>query len=67
MTHDEWIDRVSDGSGRVVDYTLEELRQFNFNKTHPEYAEVCRIPTLRDVLELLQDTGMTVNIELRQA
>lgn len=65
VTHDEWIDRVSDGSGRVVDYTLEELRQFNFNKTHPEYAEVCRIPTLRDVLELLQDTGMTVNIELK--
>lgn len=65
VTHDEWIDRVSDGSGRVVDYTLEELRQFNFNKTHPEYAEVCRIPTLQEVLELLQDTCMTVNIELK--
>lgn len=65
VTHDEWIDRVSDGSGRVVDYTLEELKQFNFNKTHPEYADVCRIPTLREVFECLKDTGLTVNIELK--
>ena len=65
VTHDEQISRVSDGTGRVVDYTLEELKQFNFNKTHPEYADVCKIPTLREVLELLQDTGMTINIELK--
>lgn len=65
VVHDEYIDRVSNGHGRVVDYTLEELKQFNFNKTHPEYAEVCRIPTLREVLECLKDTGMTVNIELK--
>ncbi len=65
VAHDEWIDRVSDGSGEIGTFTLEELKQFNFNKTHPEYAEVCRIPTLREVLELLQDTGLTVNIELK--
>ena len=62
VVHDEYIDRVSDGHGRVVDYTLEELRRFNFNKMHPEYATSCKIPTLREVLELLNDTGMTVNI-----
>ena len=37
VIHDEIIDRVSDGHGRVVDYTLEELRHFTFTKTHPEY------------------------------
>lgn len=26
---------------------------------------MCKIPTLREVLELLQDTGMTINIELK--
>lgn len=26
VTHDEQISRVSDGTGRVVDYTLEELK-----------------------------------------
>ena len=65
VVHDERIDRVSDGSGEIRSLTLEELKQFNFNKTHPEYAQVCRIPTLREVLWLLRDTGLTVNIELK--
>lgn len=64
VIHDEIIDRVSDGHGRVVDYTLAELKQFTFNKTHPEYKE-CRIPTLEEVLTLMKPTGMIVNIELK--
>lgn len=64
VIHDETIDRVSDGHGRVVDYTLEELKQFTFNKTHPAYQN-CRIPTLEEVLTLMKPTGMTVNIELK--
>lgn len=64
VIHDETIDRVSDGHGKVVDYTLEELRQYNFNRTHPEY-ERCTIPTLEEVLTLMKPTGMTVNIELK--
>lgn len=64
VIHDETIDRVSDGTGYVADYTLEELKKLHFNKTHPEYVE-SRIPTLQEVLELLKPTGMTVNIELK--
>lgn len=64
VIHDEIIDRVSDGHGRVVDYTLEELKQFTFNKTHPAYKD-CKIPTLEEVLTLMKPTGMTVNIELK--
>ncbi len=30
VTHDETIDRTSNGSGRVASFTLEELRKFNF-------------------------------------
>lgn len=40
VVHDEEIDRVSDGSGFVKDYTLAELKNLNFNKTHPEYQNV---------------------------
>ena len=29
VIHDETIDRTTDGSGYVRDYTLEELRRFN--------------------------------------
>lgn len=64
VVHDETIDRVSNGHGRVADYTLEELKHFTFNKTHPEYRD-CRIPTLEEILTLMKPTGMTVNIELK--
>ena len=53
VVHDEEIDRVSDGSGFVKDYTLAELKTLNFNKTHPEYQDV-KIPTLREVYEALK-------------
>ena len=64
VVHDEEIDRVSDGSGFVKDYTLAELKALNFNKTHPEYQNV-KIPTLREVYEALKPTGMTINVELK--
>lgn len=64
VIHDETINRVSDGEGNVADYTLEELRQFNFNKTHPEYEKV-NIPTLEEVLNLFKDTKHIINIELK--
>lgn len=65
VSHDERVDRVSDGSGRICDYTLAELKQFCFNKTHPECVGEFRIPTLREVFEALKETGLTVNIELK--
>lgn len=65
VAHDEWIDRVSNGSGRIADYTLEELKKLQFKKTHPDYEGECRIPTLCEVFECLKDTNLTVNIELK--
>ena len=31
VIHDETINRVSDGKGRVKDYTLVQLREFSFD------------------------------------
>ena len=59
VIHDETIDRVSDGHGYVRDYTLEELKKFVFNKTHPEYADA-RIPTLGEVYDLLKPLGLEI-------
>ncbi len=64
VIHDETIDRISDGKGWVKDYTLEELRRFNYNKTHPEFAHA-DIPTLREVYELMKPSGLTINVELK--
>lgn len=64
VIHDERIDRTSNGTGFVCDYTFEELRKFNFNKTHPEYDH-CDIPLLKEVLELIKPSSMVINIELK--
>lgn len=64
VIHDEWIDRTSDGKGWVKDYTLEELRKFNFNNQFPEYGRQ-EIPTLREVLELIKPTNLVINVEIK--
>jgi len=64
VAHDERIDRVADGEGELRAYTLSELKQFHFNRTHPEYASA-RIPTLEEVFDLLAPTGLCVNVEIK--
>lgn len=66
VIHDERIDRVSDGAGFVRDYTLEELKKYNFNKTMPAWGRV-EIPTLREVYGLLRDKDIFINLELKNS
>ena len=64
VIHDEIIDRVTDGKGKVKDYTVRELKSFKANQTHPEYANSV-IPTLAEVYDLLKPTGLEINVELK--
>lgn len=64
VVHDERIDRVSNGHGYVRDYTLRELKEYSFHNHMMEYQNI-RIPTLKEVLELLKPSGMKVNIEIK--
>ena len=65
VVHDEEISRVSDGQGYIKDYTLGELRRFQFNRTHPEYKNI-KIPLLEDVLEQFKEKkDFLFNIELK--
>lgn len=66
VTHDETIERVSEGEGWVKDLTLSELKKLHFNKTHPEYEDA-RIPTLQEVFQLLKPTGLKINTELKNS
>lgn len=57
--HDETVDRTTNGTGRVDQYTLEELKQLDagskFNEQNPQYANSnykgAQIPTLDEILE----------------
>ena len=52
VIHDEAIDRTSNGTGLVRDFTLAELRTYDFS--NEKYAGSLEIPTLLEVLNLLQ-------------
>lgn len=64
VIHDETLDRVSDGSGYVKDYTLKELKKFNVAKLFPHFG-FSQIPTLEEVYSLLKQTDLTLNVELK--
>lgn len=64
VIHDETIDRTSDCKGAVRDYTLQELKEMSFHNHMDAYKGV-KIPTLKEVLELVKPGTMDVNIELK--
>lgn len=57
--HDEDLSRVCGTKGKVVDYTLEELRGFKLGSTDDT------IPTFREVLELV-DGAVPLLIEIKK-
>ena len=65
VIHDEKIDRTSNGKGYVRDYTLEELRRYNYNATMPDAVAHADIPTMREVFELIAPTNLQINIEIK--
>ena len=66
VTHDEQVDRVSEGHGWVKDLSLRELKALHCCRTHPEFAEA-RMPTLSEVFRLLRPTKLGINIELKNS
>jgi glycerophosphoryl diester phosphodiesterase len=62
VIHDEKVNRTTNGSGFVKDFSYKELRKLNANK--PGIIKE-PIPALREVLEWLQTNRLTCNIELK--
>jgi|SRR5699024_9909019 len=69
ICHDEEIDRTSNGKGFIRDYTLAELRKFEFRNNmydlEDETEDNIKIPTLDEFLNWLNTTELMVNIEFK--
>src|SRR5699024_7055550 len=65
VIHDDTVNRTTNGSGRVRDYTLEELQQLDTGSWFsPEFCKE-RILSLEEVLEWIQGNELLLNIELK--
>lgn len=58
VMHDEEIDRTTDGSGYIKDYTWNEIRKFHLKNGEP-------VPMLRELFEILQDKDLYINLEFK--
>ncbi len=66
VIHDEQVDRTTDGSGWVKDYSLADLRQLDASAGMRGFPEA-KIPTLAEVLDLLRPADIRANIELKNS
>lgn len=66
ICHDEKIDRTTNGTGWLKDYTAAELKQFDASYRFPEMAGPdATIPTLEEYLAFAKEAGIVTNIELK--
>ena len=71
VIHDPTVDRTTDGTGRVRDLSVDELRRLDAGwrftpdggATHPYRGRGVRLSTLREVLEALPDARVNVEIK----
>lgn len=67
VIHDEKVDRTTEGTGFVKDYSLKEIQRLHI---YADDNPCQQIPTMEEVLDLLADRmreGLTINIELKNS
>lgn len=65
VIHDEDIKRTFKGDGLVKDYTYDELKNFKCKKCEYINNDLCKIPTLEEVLKLIKYNNIYLNIEAK--
>ena len=65
LVHDQTVDRTTDGTGRVTELTLEQLKSLDAGRGFAPGFAGERIPTLAEALDLTRHTCLLV-IEVKQ-
>ncbi|EJP6472893.1 glycerophosphodiester phosphodiesterase [Clostridium botulinum] len=65
IIHDEKVDRTTNGKGEVKDFTLDELKKLDAGFWFSDEYEGERIPTLEELLKLINNTNIYLNIEIK--
>ena len=65
IIHDEKLDRTTNGTGNVRDYTLEELRKLDASYIYAGQMGVNPIPTFEEYCAWVAGTDLVTNVELK--
>jgi glycerophosphoryl diester phosphodiesterase len=63
--HDDMLDRVTDGTGKVAHATLDEIRSLDAGSKFDPLFRGELVPTLRETFEYLVQTDLLVFLELK--
>ncbi|UTB80471.1 glycerophosphodiester phosphodiesterase [Staphylococcus carnosus] len=66
VIHDDRIDRTSNGSDYIKNYTLDELKSYDFGLWKDSTFEGTRIMTFGEVVKLIQPYDITLLIEIKK-
>lgn len=66
VMHDAAVDRTTDGSGKICDKTLAELKALDAGSWKGEAFRNERIPTLAETLALTDQFGVAFNVEVKR-
>lgn len=75
VIHDETVDRTTNGSGKVKEMTLEQLKQLDAGwhftqdggQTFPFRGKGLAIPTLKEVLDEFRNVDVGINVEIKRS
>lgn len=67
ICHNDTVDETSNGKGKIVDYTFEEIRKLDFGTKFSDKFIGTMLPTLREYLEVMsEDKNLSViNVEIK--
>ena len=67
IMHDDTIDRTTTGTGKISDYTAEELKQFRIDSTLSTKiaGEGVNIPMLDDIFNAFKGTSLVIVVEIK--
>ena len=65
LLHDDTLDRTTNGSGLVCDFTFDEISQLDAGYYFYKSNTDIKVPSLRSVLDLVKKNQKYLNIELK--
>lgn len=65
VIHDDTVDRTTNGTGQVADFTTEELAALDARAAFPEWPKPCGVPTLDRILAVVKEMAV-LQIEIKR-